>query len=73
MSDQIDRANDLAHQLLTRQIKQATCHTNSLSAFKCEDCDKPILEARRNACPGCIRCMDCQTIFELKQKHYRSV
>lgn len=73
MSDQIDRANDLAHQLLTCQIKQATHHTKSLSAFKCEDCDKPILEARRIASPGCIRCTDCQTIFELKQKHYRSV
>ncbi|WGL94645.1 TraR/DksA family transcriptional regulator [Arsenophonus nasoniae] len=73
MSDQIDRANDIAQQLLIRQIKQATHHTNSLSAFICEDCDKPILEARRNASPGCIRCIDCQTIYELKQKHYRSV
>ncbi|MGL5953659.1 MAG: hypothetical protein ACRCZ3_11140 [Providencia rustigianii] len=22
---------------------------------------------------GCTRCVDCQAIFELKSKHYRSV
>ncbi|EFB71514.1 MULTISPECIES: TraR/DksA family transcriptional regulator [Providencia] len=73
MSKEIDRASE--HEMLMReqQIKAVTNRAVSTSAFECEDCDKPIPEQRRIASMGCTRCIDCQTIFELKSKHYRSV
>lgn len=30
----------------------------------CVDCGEPIPEARRNAAPGCRRCVACQTLHE---------
>ncbi|MCL0002453.1 TraR/DksA family transcriptional regulator [Providencia rettgeri] len=73
MSKEIDRASE--HEMLIReqQIKTITNRLVSVSAFECEDCGKPIPEERRIASQGCIRCIDCQTIFELKSKHYRSL
>jgi phage/conjugal plasmid C-4 type zinc finger TraR family protein len=37
----------------------------------CEDCGELISPARRKAIPSCIRCIDCQTNFELTQKGYQ--
>ncbi|WP_407901092.1 TraR/DksA family transcriptional regulator [Providencia rustigianii] len=73
MSKEIDRASE--HEILMReqQIKAVTNRAVSASAFVCEDCDNPIPEQRRIASVGCTRCIDCQTIFELKIKHYRAV
>ncbi|WP_265497967.1 TraR/DksA family transcriptional regulator [Providencia rustigianii] len=73
MSKEIDRASE--HEILMReqQIKAVTNRAVSASAFVCEDCDNPIPEQRRIASVGCTRCIDCQTIFELKRKHYRGV
>ncbi|HGN0867761.1 TPA: TraR/DksA family transcriptional regulator [Providencia alcalifaciens] len=73
MSKEIDRASE--HEMLMReqQIKAVTNRAVSTSAFECEDCNKPIPEQRRVASMGCTRCVDCQAIFELKSKHYRSV
>ncbi|MEQ5731942.1 TraR/DksA family transcriptional regulator, partial [Providencia alcalifaciens] len=64
MSKEIDRASE--HEMLMReqQIKTITNRLVSISAFECEDCGKPISEARRIASQGCTRCIDCQTIFE---------
>lgn len=59
MSKEIDRASE--HEMLMReqQIKTITNRLVSVSAFECEDCDKPISEARRIASQGCTRCIDC--------------
>ncbi|WP_144396020.1 TraR/DksA family transcriptional regulator [Providencia rettgeri] len=73
MSKEIDRASENEMLIREQQIKTITNRLVSISAFECEDCDKPISEARRIASQGCTRCIDCQTIFELKSKHYRSV
>ncbi len=37
----------------------------------CEDCGDLISAARRQAMPSAIRCIDCQTNFELIQKGYQ--
>lgn len=73
MSKEIDRASD--HEMLIReqQIKAITNRPRGVSAFFCECCGKPIPENRRVASIGCTLCIDCQTISELKSKHYRSV
>lgn len=34
------------------------------SATHCIDCDDPIPQARRDAAPGCDRCIDCQGAWE---------
>lgn len=72
MTDDIDRAQDLeARQRDTALRRQATRaglqgKTMTDSATECQDCEKPIPEARRCAVPGCQRCVKCQTIYEKK-------
>lgn len=73
MSDVIDRANEYAALLLEQNIQAATKPILTVSAFVCENCDHPIPEERRLAVIGCTLCIDCQILFELKDKHYRSV
>ncbi|SAY50899.1 TraR/DksA family transcriptional regulator [Neisseria weaveri] len=34
------------------------------SKYECDDCGDPIPEARRQAVPGCTRCVLCQAYFE---------
>lgn len=34
------------------------------SAINCSDCGESIPDNRREAMPGCQRCIDCQTIAE---------
>nr|WP_246545045.1 MULTISPECIES: TraR/DksA C4-type zinc finger protein [Photorhabdus] len=41
--------------------------------MECEECDQPIPVERRMSIAGVIRCVACQEVFELKQKHYRSI
>jgi len=38
---------------------------------ECEDCGEPIPEKRRQAAPGCTRCIGCQNHYERQQKEFR--
>ncbi len=38
------------------------------SAEECEDCGDDIPEPRRNAAPGCTRCIGCQQRWEREQR-----
>lgn len=38
------------------------------SAEECEECGGLIPEKRREAAPGCTRCVRCQKLFELKTR-----
>ncbi|CRL65426.1 TPA: TraR/DksA family transcriptional regulator [Proteus mirabilis] len=73
MSKEMDLACEQSQLLLDKQIKAVTGRCVGVSAFECEDCGREIPEKRRIAVMGCIRCADCQTVYELKSKHYRSV
>lgn len=73
MSNEVDRANDYAAIELESNIAAARKVITRISSFVCESCDLPIPEARRKAVIGCTLCTDCQLIYELKKKHYRSV
>ena len=33
---------------------------------ECVDCGEEIPAARRQRVPGCIRCVECQTVFEME-------
>lgn len=63
--DDIDRAqaNQAAHnrQALAEQQRAGQPGQGRLD---CLDCGEPIPEARRKAQRGCIRCLECQTIYE---------
>lgn len=39
----------------------------AVSAYHCIDCSDPIIEARRVAAPGCVRCVDCELTFEMRR------
>lgn len=72
MTDQIDRANELAAQqleisLAKQRAKTTACH----SLLECEECGEPIPEKRREMVIGCTRCFDCQMAHEHRQKGYR--
>ena len=38
------------------------------SAEECEECGAPIPEKRRQAAPGCTRCIRCQEDFERSRR-----
>ncbi|AXG42652.1 TraR/DksA family transcriptional regulator [Photorhabdus laumondii subsp. laumondii] len=70
MSDSVDIAEKHIAATLERQIKAVIGRHISVSAFECEDCGNSISEERRKAVIGVTRCMTCQSILELKNKHY---
>lgn len=41
------------------------------AAEECEDCEAPIPEARRQAAPGCTRCVFCQQRHERRMREGR--
>ena len=41
------------------------------AATECEDCGDEIPESRRQAAPGCTRCISCQQRFERLRKERR--
>ncbi len=65
MPDFADNAQAMSDQFLRFSIDKAkSAASQSLSAFFCEDCGSEIPPARREAVPGCVRCVACQTEYE---------
>ncbi|OKP03908.1 TraR/DksA C4-type zinc finger protein [Xenorhabdus eapokensis] len=73
MSRELDRACEHAAEILECRIAAHVNRPVGVSAFACEDCGQPIPAQRRRIVAGVTRCATCQSVFELKQKHYRSV
>ncbi|NMT65145.1 DksA/TraR family C4-type zinc finger protein [Marinobacter orientalis] len=61
VQDQIDASVEDEVQRARSQLNQGE------SATECEECGRPIPEARRKAIPGVRLCVECQSAFE-KQK-----
>lgn len=70
MADLADVANEFI-ELNLRDSLAARPQNLNASYFTCEDCDKEIPPQRR-AIGGVTRCVDCQTIYEARQKHFRA-
>lgn len=70
MTDDIDRANDRADQMLADALRDQARRaglagkTVADSALSCVDCDEEIPQARREAIPGCQCCVHCQRARE---------
>ena len=73
MADDVDIANENAQRHLEQQLA-SYCASGALPLLnECEDCGEPIAPARLKALQqrGCLRCVECQQIFELKQRGTR--
>ncbi|WP_298438016.1 TraR/DksA family transcriptional regulator [Geobacter sp.] len=67
MPDDIDRAQEINEQFLEDALAEHRRRkplTVADSALICIDCETPIPEKRRKAAPGCVRCVECQTLLE---------
>ncbi|EMS8293827.1 TraR/DksA family transcriptional regulator [Salmonella enterica subsp. enterica] len=73
MSEQIDEAQALAelHQSTAMENhRRRTAGDHDNDTGYCQSCGEPIPAARLAACPGALRCIDCQTVYELREAHY---
>lgn len=66
MADEADRAAEAEDLFLRAALFNALRGRAAFaeSAAECEDCGEAIPQARRQAVPGCIRCVRCQNDFE---------
>lgn len=66
MTDIADKASESEDLFLAEALYKAgrTSENNGVSNYECDDCGDPIPEARRQAVPGCTRCVYCQEYFE---------
>lgn len=66
--DQFDRAQELdsfsLQQNLAAQRKRSGENAGLMGTTHCIDCSIPIPLARRDAHPGCVRCVVCQERHE---------
>ena len=63
--DDADRADSLIEDAMQIGInKIRVSMPTGTSATECEDCEEPIPDLRRNASPGCTKCITCQTLAE---------
>ena len=68
MADEADLAQEFEQRLIDEAIYKAKkLARNRASEWFCVDCDEVIPHERR-AFGGVIRCVECQTIFESKNK-----
>ncbi|MDP8176347.1 TraR/DksA family transcriptional regulator [Pasteurella skyensis] len=71
MSDAIDKAQELQAIFNKTALAKTQQQVTAVSAYFCEDCDIEIPEKRRKAIKGVCRCVNCQEIFEAKNKHWK--
>ena len=64
MTDIIDKASENEALFLAEALYKAGRPSEGVSNYECDDCGEPIPEARRQAVPGCTRCVFCQEYFE---------
>lgn len=72
MPDDVDRAGDREQELrddawsdwLAKRERDQSTLTSGPAPEYCYDCGESIPAARREAAPGCLRCVDCQRLHE---------
>lgn len=64
MADVADRANDLMQERIDQLLAARAPARGGVSALECTGCGGEIPEARRLAAPGCVRCIECQTLMD---------
>lgn len=69
--DAMDLEQQRQADVLALSIAAFTRRPVQVSAFFCEECDEAIPEARRRAVHGVTLCVNCQSLSELKSRHYQ--
>lgn len=66
MPDEIDHAQALNEdfQAFALDLNQRSREPANYTGTDCLDCGEEIPQARREASPGCRRCLDCQNLYE---------
>lgn len=65
MTDISDKASEAEEVFLQEALAKQRGRTSTGTGLThCEDCGDAIPEARRQAVPGCTRCVYCQEYFE---------
>ncbi|MCG8635432.1 MAG: TraR/DksA C4-type zinc finger protein [Desulfobacterales bacterium] len=65
--DEADLGNRFADRYLNEALAGVrTRMPKGESRTECEDCGEDIPEARRKAVPGCVRCVNCESLNERK-------
>lgn len=69
MADVCDLGAERAEQLLDDALAQRRARQAgpAAGALYCEDCDAAIALARRQAVPGCVTCVECQSLREVRR------
>lgn len=67
--DEVDQAQGYNEdfQAFALELQQRNREQASYTGTDCVDCGDEIPEARRQARPGCCRCVSCQADFELHE------
>lgn len=70
MTDFYDRAQKLEQEQREAALRWQAASSRPLGASltHCDDCGEAIPQNRREASPGCTRCIACQTIAESQRR-----
>ena len=68
MADIIDNASTLEDLQRDAALSAHRLNHSAVSATHCEECGDKLLDARRQAYPGCTMCVECKSNMELRKK-----
>lgn len=66
--DIVDAAQEIEQKMIDNLLTNHKAKQSLISRHFCDDCGNVIPKARRAVIRGCKRCVDCQSIFEYKNK-----
>lgn len=69
--NQYELAQEVTELRIQNEIKRIIAKPDRVSAMQCESCGEDIPEKRRELVPGVSLCVNCQSLSELRTKHYR--
>ena len=69
----LDDAQKIEQHLLDAalSIQREKSNTSGAAFMHCQECDIEIPKERRDAVKNCSTCVDCQSLIEIQQQHYR--
>ncbi|HDS6883413.1 TraR/DksA family transcriptional regulator [Citrobacter sp. Cf224] len=71
MADIIDNASTLEDFQRDAALSMHRLNHSAVSATHCEECGDPLIPERRDAFPGCKKCVSCQEDEEKRNRRMR--
>ncbi|MEB0317584.1 TraR/DksA family transcriptional regulator [Citrobacter freundii] len=68
MADIIDNASTLEDLQRDAALSMIRLNHSAVSATHCEECGDPLIPERRDAFPGCKKCVSCQEDEEKRNR-----